>query len=212
MQVTQSDIDLELDALVGEAPDGEPLDPLTALFVEVGTCASAMTLDTVGARRAMSRALAAGATVAQLQEVVTLVSTMGVHALFESSRVLAELAGEEPPRDPGRQELWDRYVGTSRRWTSMREEIPGFLEALLRLSPEAFAAFFEFVAVPFRSSALTTVQKELVAAAVDAMPSHRYLPGMRMHVRNALALGAGGRAVRDALAIAAGAPPAHGIR
>ena len=39
--------------------------------------------------------------------------------------------------------------------------------------------------------------------AVDATPTHRYLPGMRLHLRNALKLGAGRAAVRRALEIAA---------
>ncbi len=103
-------------------------------------------------------------------------------------------------------------MGSDRYWDAMENEVPGFLDALLRLSPEAFEAFFVYCAVPWKTSALSTLTKELISMAVDAAPTHRYAPGMRLHLANALRLGAGKAAILQALDIAAQAPPHRGVR
>jgi alkylhydroperoxidase/carboxymuconolactone decarboxylase family protein YurZ len=213
MDVTQDDIDAQAARLLADATEGEALDAVTRAVLEVALRASAMALDVAGTREGIHAALAVGATRDQLQEAITLVSGMGVHAFFEASRSLAEITDARPETwDDRRQELWDRYVGDRAVWRTMKDEIPGFLEDLLALSPEAFEAFFAYCAVPFRSTHLTTLQKELISVAVDACPSHRYLPGMRMHIRNALSLGAGRTQIEDVLAVASSSPSPSGVR
>jgi alkylhydroperoxidase/carboxymuconolactone decarboxylase family protein YurZ len=210
--IPQTEIDRQAAALLDGVADGDGLDELTATIVGTAVRASAMALDVDGTREWMSRALALGATRDQLQEAVTLVSGMGVHAFFEASRTLDALTdAAAEPLDERRQGLWDQYVGTSNYWDTMRQEIPGFLESLLRMSPEAFEAFFVYCAVPFRSRNLTNLQKELISVAADASPSHRYLPGMRLHIRNALKLGAGRKAIEQVLRIAAASPEHRGV-
>ena len=71
-----------------------------------------------------------------------------------------------------------------------------------------FVAFIEFVGVPFRSRNVSTVTKEIISMAADACPAHQYLPGMRMHLRNALRMGAGRKAIEHAMRIA-GESPGH---
>jgi alkylhydroperoxidase/carboxymuconolactone decarboxylase family protein YurZ len=48
--------------------------------------------------------------------------------------------------------------------------------------------------------------KELAAIACDAAPSHRFRPGFRVHLKNAIKLGLGRIAIFQALDIAAAAP------
>lgn len=48
--------------------------------------------------------------------------------------------------------------------------------------------------------------------AVDATPSHRYVPRMRLHLRNAVERGAGKVAILQALDIPARAPSHSGVR
>jgi hypothetical protein len=50
-----------------------------------------------------------------------------------------------------------------------------------------------------------------MSMAADATPAHRYLPGVRLHLANAIRLGTGRRAVLHAFDIAAAAPPHPGI-
>jgi DNA-binding FadR family transcriptional regulator len=47
--------------------------------------------------------------------------------------------------------------------------------------------------------------------AVDATPTHRYLPGVRLHIERAVELGVGRASIREALAIAARAPLHRGV-
>ncbi len=57
----------------------------------------------------------------------------------------------------------------------------------------------------------TSPERELVWLAVDATPTHRYLPGLRFHVACAASLGASRGQVLGALDRAAAAPAHVGV-
>ncbi|MEV1131895.1 hypothetical protein [Agromyces sp. NPDC049794] len=202
----KSETNRQADQLLVGVPDGDGLTDLQIAYLQFGLNASATVLDTAAARRWAERTLALGASPEQLHEIVTLMSSIGVHAFFESTRLAAALtepAGGRGAFDPDRQALWDRHIGERRYWTAMREEIPGFLEALLWMDPDAFVGFLDFAGLPFRAGRVETLTKEIISMAADASSAHRYLPGMRMHLRNAVSMGCGARAIRQALEIAA---------
>ena len=201
------------DALRGVA-DGDHLDDVTAALIGLSVRAVVTTMDTEGSEQHIRLALAAGATPAQVQEVLTVVAAIGMHTFFESSRQLARIAAELDTAAPATadRELWARYVGDDSYWARAEVAVPGFLDALLRMSPEAFAAFFEFCSVPWKSRTVPALTKELVSLACDATPGHRYLPAFRFHLANALRLGAGALIVRDTLSIAEKAPLPRGVR
>jgi hypothetical protein len=117
-------------------------------------------------------------------------------------------ADDPPPLDAG---LWQRTVGADRYWAGVETELPGFLEALLRLSPAAFQGFVAYCAIPWSTRHVGALTKELVAMACDATPAHRFGPGFRLHLKNALKLGAGRAAVLATLRIAAAAPEHEGV-
>lgn len=199
-----------------EAPEGPPLEPRLAALVGLGCAASATTLDRDGMRRHAERALAAGASADDVHEAVVLVSALGVHALHEGSRIVADvLRAHGDPRLAGlpgeRAAALLAPTREDRYWQRLEEELPGFLDDLARLSPEAFVAFRDFCAVPWQTGHLPAKEKELIYAAVDATPTHRYLPGLRLHVRNALDRGASRAEIVGVLDIAAAAGPARGI-
>lgn len=206
-------------ALIDGVPEGNGLDARTAAIVALGVHAAVPTLAPEAVTIWAGRALDAGATPDQVHEALVLVSGLGVHTLMEGTRRVAALARErglrpetlDAPLDPGRVELRSFRQGDDPYWQDFDREAPGFLDDLLRLSPEAYGAFFDYCAVPWRTRALRGQVKELLSLACDATPTHRYLPGLRLHVRNAIALGAGRRAVLEALDIAATAPPHPGV-
>jgi alkylhydroperoxidase/carboxymuconolactone decarboxylase family protein YurZ len=212
--------DLRADALtlMGAVEEGEPVDEATAALIALGVRASVSALDVEGTRDYAARALDAGATPAQVHETVVLVSGLGVHSLMEGSRRIADLLRERgdpamsAPLDSRRAELWARHVDGDPYWEGFEAEVPGFLDALVRLSPEAFEAFFAYCAVPWTTGALAATTKELISLAADASPTHRYLPGVRLHLANAIRGGAGRAAVLQALDIAAAAPTHQGVR
>jgi alkylhydroperoxidase/carboxymuconolactone decarboxylase family protein YurZ len=205
----------EAEELLAAAAPGEALTPLVRALVEYAVCAGVTALDLSSARRHAEAALDLGATPAQLHEVLVLASGLGVHTLMEGSRDLADImvlrGAALPDVDPPRQELRDRLIGTSAYWQAFEEHVPGFLDALLRLSPEALAGFIAYGSLPARTRQLPPVVKEIIAVAMDASPYHRYLPGLRFHLRNALKLGAGRAELTEALDLGAAAPPPPGV-
>ena len=206
------DLRAEAEALTADLPPGDPLDPLAEALVTLAVAVSATSLDRGAIHAAIARAMDAGATVAQIQEMIALVSGMGVHSLMVSAvPVLAEaarrgLARPDAPLDAERQALWDKHVGDDPFWTGFSDELPGFLDAMLRLSPDIFVGFFDYCAIPWRSGTVRAKVKELASIACDAAPSHRFRPGFRVHLRNAIQLGVGRNAIVQALDIAAAAP------
>jgi alkylhydroperoxidase/carboxymuconolactone decarboxylase family protein YurZ len=203
--------------MLAGAHGGESLDTVTAALIGLAVRAAPTTLDGPGTREYIDKALDVGATADQIHGTVVLVSALGVHGLYEGSRHVAEAlrargdARITGPLDAERRELLDHHAGDPGVRERMETAAPGFLEALVRLSPLAFEGYFAYRAVPWSMPGLSTLQKELISLAVDAMPSHRYLPTLRMHVANALALGAGSRAIEETLAIADSGPPHLGV-
>lgn len=196
--------------------DGPALDEQTCVLTHIAVCSSATAMDVAGSGRYIEQALESGLTAAQIQEALTVVSGLGVHTLFEATRQLSDAVhrrngGDLEPFDESRQTLWDRYVGTDPYWQRMEAEIPGFLDALLRMSPETFAAFFDYCAVPWKTRELRAITKELISLAVDSTPTHRYKPGFLLHLKNAIDLGAGAVAIREVMTISAAAPLHHGV-
>jgi alkylhydroperoxidase/carboxymuconolactone decarboxylase family protein YurZ len=215
--VTLSDIRAEATRLMQTAEAGPALDDLSCTLIAFAVRISVTTLDSEGARRHARLAVDLGATKDQLHEVVLLVSGLGVHSLFEGTRLVNSLplpdeaVSPPPPLDEARQQLWEKWIGQDGYWHGFEREVPGFLAILLKASPQGFDAFFRYCAVPWKSSHLPVLTKELISMAVDATPTHRFMPGMRLHLGNALKLGAGRVMVMKALEIAAAAPEHPGV-
>ncbi|MGE3744772.1 MAG: carboxymuconolactone decarboxylase family protein [Sphingomonadaceae bacterium] len=182
-------------------------------MIRLGLSASVTALNRDAVRTSIDEAAKAGATAAQMQEVVSLVSGLGVHSLMATAVPIALAAQVESAQfTPEQQMLWEKYVGNDPFWSDFETELPHFLGAMLRLSSEQFIAFFEYCSVPWKSGQVRARLKELIAMACDATPAHRFAPGFRLHLRNALKLGAGRLAVMKALELAAETPPHEGWR
>lgn len=208
---------LELLDSLGVSDPGQELAERDQALIALAVRASVTTLDRPGIRTFAERALAAGASAEQVHETLVLVSALGVHSLMVGSVELAALLRRRGDPaitaavDERRRVLWEQNVESDPFWERMEAEVPGFLDALLRLSPEAFGAFFDYCAVPWRTGTLPSITKELMSMATDATPTHRYLPGLRLHLANSVRLGAGRVAVLGALEIGAAAPPHRGV-
>jgi alkylhydroperoxidase/carboxymuconolactone decarboxylase family protein YurZ len=193
-------------------PDGEPLDALARTLVDFGVKASPAALDRHAIEASVSAAYAAGATPAQLAEVLTLVSALGVHSLMTSASIVVREAQKRGLAvGAADEQLWTEKVGTDAYWASFERFFPGFLHDLLALAPRTFRGFFEYCALPFQEAKVRSRTKELIAIATDASPCHRFAPGFRLHLENAIALGIGRRAILDAIDIAAACPTHDGV-
>lgn len=209
--------DIALQRLHGVAA-GEPLAAFPKASISLGLAASVTSLDRQALQDAVASAFESGATPLQVQEVITLVSGLGVHSLMFSAVTVLEMARRRglctasDSLDAERQVLWDLHVGDDPFWAGFDEELPGFLKALLILSPDTFTGFFAYCAIPWKIGTVPARTKELIALASDATPAHRFAPGFRIHLNNAIKLGCGRTEILETLDLAAAAPPHWGTR
>lgn len=208
----------EFQALVAaqEVGDGEALGPVDRLLIRIGLACALPSLNKDASHHAIAEALTAGASAQQIQEIVSLMAGLGVHSLMLTANLITQEAGLVDADGAiaftaEEQEKWDSRIAGDPFWDRMEEELPGFLRSMLKLSPAQFDAFFDFCAVPWKTRTVSARTKELLAMASDAMPSHRFMPGFRLHLANAIKLGAGRRAIEECLDLAASAPEHIGV-
>ena len=209
-----AEIRRQVDALSIE--EGQSLSAQERALIKLGLAASVTSLNTQAIDSAIQEAFGTGATPGQVQEVVSVVSGLGVHSLMVTATAIlarARQAGHDvdAPLTEFESAKWAARVGDDPFWSTMEHELPGFLRALLRLSPAQFDAFFDYCAVPWKSGFVGARVKELLAMASDATPAHLFMPGFRLHLANAIKLGAGRRAIEECLTLAALAPPHVGV-
>jgi len=217
MIVTVDDLRAEAEAILCSVAPGPNLDDKQVALIDIGLKAAVTCLDRTALEVAIQHALSLDISPPAIGEIIALVSGLGVHSLMMSCAFLlaaaqptaAPLAGE---LDAERQNLWARHVGDNPYWHGFETECPGFLQALLRLSPVLFQRFFEYCAVPWEQGFVSAATKELTAMAVDASPTHRFRPGFLLHLRNALKIGVGRQAIVETLDIASSAPRHNGVR
>jgi alkylhydroperoxidase/carboxymuconolactone decarboxylase family protein YurZ len=75
-------------------------------------------------------------------------------------------------------------------------------DQMLELSPDFFEAYTRLSSIPWNSGPLPPKVKELIYIALDASPTHLYEPGLRIHIRNALRLGASIEEIGEVLQLA----------
>jgi len=84
----------------------------------------------------------------------------------------------------------DRHARLRARYEARCGPWPEMLDVVLEADPELVEAFIGLCAVPVERGALEPVTRELIGIAVNASTTHLYEPALRVHIRNALALGA----------------------
>lgn len=210
--ISLQDLHQEALAALRMVAGGDPLEPLHRALIKLGLAASVTSLDRSALSVAIDDAFDHGATAAQIQEVIALVSGLGVHSLMVSAAAVLDaanrrgLASSAKALDAERQIIWDARIGDDPFWAEFELEMPDFLRALLILSPDIFTGFLDYCAIPWRSGTVPAKIKELTAMACDATPTHCFCPGFRVHLKNAIKLGVGQTAILQALDIAADAP------
>jgi alkylhydroperoxidase/carboxymuconolactone decarboxylase family protein YurZ len=148
-----------------------------------------------GIRANMSAALAAGATQAEVLETLELSSVLGIHSVSCGVPLLHEVLAEEgkPAIFNGESQVWDkRQLDLKDRFTATRGYWhPGWNE-VLALDPDFLESYLAFSGEPFdeRKSVFDRKTKELVYISIDSASTHMFLPGLKLHIRNAVKFGA----------------------
>jgi alkylhydroperoxidase/carboxymuconolactone decarboxylase family protein YurZ len=176
------------------------LDDKVKAFVSITACAAATHLYAPGIRQHLRAAVAFGATREELTEVLELASTVGIHASNVGVPVLLEVLDEEGLRD-GAAPLDERRERLKQSFVENRGYWHASWEGLLELDPELFEAYVEFSSVPWRTGVLEPKVKELMYCAFDAAATHLYVPGLKLHMRNAIRYGASAQEIMEVLEI-----------
>ncbi|KAI0097311.1 AhpD-like protein [Nemania sp. FL0031] len=166
-----------------------------------------------GIREHVASAANEGASRDEILEVIELSSTLGIHACNIGVPLLVEVLKEEGkyqdditrPFDETQQALQKEFTAKRGYWHT-------FWEDFLRLDPEFFAGYLEFSSLPWIKDVSGTVgqgqgalepkMKELVYCAFDAASTHLYVPGLKLHMRNALGYGATPQEIIEVLELA----------
>jgi len=174
--------------------------PKVREFIFIAADAAATHLYEPGIRRHVRAALDLGASAAEVMEVLELTSTLGIHACNIGIPLLIEVLTEEglragpAPLSPQQEKLKAEFTASRGYWHE-------FWDGLLELDPELFAAYLDFSALPWRAGVLEPKVKELVYIAFDAAATHLYAPGLKLHMRNAVRLGASAAEITEVLEI-----------
>jgi alkylhydroperoxidase/carboxymuconolactone decarboxylase family protein YurZ len=169
-------------------------------FVYIAADAAATHLYTPGIRQHIRAALAFGATEAEIMEVLELTSTLGIHAANIGVPLLLEVLEEEGLRS-GPVPLDERQEKLKAEFTENRGYWHSFWDGLLEVDPDLFEAYTEFSSVPWRTGVLSPKVKELIYTAFDASATHLYVPGLKLHMRNAVRYGATQEEIMEVLEI-----------
>jgi alkylhydroperoxidase/carboxymuconolactone decarboxylase family protein YurZ len=165
------------------------LEPKIKEFVYIAADAAATHLYEPGIRQHIVAALRHGATPAEIMEVIELTSTLGIHACNIGVPLLIEVLEEEGVRK-GPAPLSERQEKLKADFTANRGYWHEFWEGILELAPDLFEAYIEFSSVPWKTGTLEPKVKEMIYVAFDAAATHLYVPGLKLHLRNAVRLGA----------------------
>jgi alkylhydroperoxidase/carboxymuconolactone decarboxylase family protein YurZ len=95
-----------------------------------------------------------------------------------------------------RKELRDAFIEAHGYWNQA-------WESLLELDPDFFQAYVQMSSVPARTGHLAPKIREFVHIAVDAAATHLYEPGIRQHIKHAIARGASREEIMEVLELTA---------
>jgi alkylhydroperoxidase/carboxymuconolactone decarboxylase family protein YurZ len=181
------------------------LEPKVKALILLAVDAAATHRNADGVRDDIALALDHGATAQEIVEVLELTSTLGIHACNCGVPILLEeLEAAGRPVDFGAP-LSARQEEIKAEFTAKRGYWNDFWNGLLHLDAEFFAAYTAFSANAWERGTLEPKVRELVYTAFDASATHMFEPGLRQHVRNAIAYGATKEEIMEVFELASGA-------
>ena len=177
-----------------------PLEPKVKELVLLAMDAAATHLFEPGIRQHVRNAIGHGATRDELMEVLELTSTLGIHACNIGVPILVdelEAAGQ-----PIARELDERRRQVKADFEANRGYWHPFWDDVLALDPDFLEAYSRFSSIPWTQGVLEPKVKELIYCAFDCSATHLWLPGLELHMRNALGYGATPLEIMEVIQIA----------
>ena len=169
-------------------------------LIYVAIDASTTHLYNPGTRVHIANALRQGATRDEVMEVLQLVSVLGIHTMTSGLPILVdELRKAGRGADVAAAVLTAEQEHIKQAFVAARGYWSPVWEQMLVLSPEFFEAYARLSSVPWTHGTLEPKVKEFLYIAIDAATTHLYLPGLRVHIQNALRLGATAAEIMEVL-------------
>jgi alkylhydroperoxidase/carboxymuconolactone decarboxylase family protein YurZ len=152
--------------------------------------ASATALDEDAIERHVGRARSAGASDAEIIDVLITVVGVANHALYFSVPILEEELEAAGIPEASTAEPPPEYEAAKREFIAARGFWNPDRDRFMRLMPRYFKAVNRISTESWRNGPLTAKEREFVCIAIDCAVTHNYEPGLRQHIRNAVQLGA----------------------
>lgn len=136
-----------------------------------------------------------GASAAEIAEVLAMTSIIGIHTSTAGTSILLEemqAAGQTPPAadSPAAQEVRAEFERRRGYWSPLWEAVAAF-------DPDFLRAYLDYSSIPVERAVLDARVRELVLVVVNAVTTHLFPDGLRVHVRTALALGVTGAQIME---------------
>ncbi|MBB5498834.1 carboxymuconolactone decarboxylase family protein [Paraburkholderia sp. MM5384-R2] len=181
----------------------EHLSPVLKELVLVALHGTISSLNCDAVRRHVGRALDAGATDAQVLDVLFSIIGVSNHALYAAIPTLLDVLKETGHAVPGAEELPPEIQAVKDDFIKTRGFWPAQRDVIARCMPEYFRALSQLSTEPWRTGVLTARERELIYIAVDCTVTHMYAPGLATHIRHALKVGATPQEILQVFALAA---------
>jgi alkylhydroperoxidase/carboxymuconolactone decarboxylase family protein YurZ len=167
------------------------LTPRMKELILVALHASVSTVNEAGIARHVERAKAAGASEADILDVLLSIVGLANHALYFAVPILVDVLearnkGDDPvlpPMRPDIEAIKKDFIATRGFWNEERDN-------LAKLMPGYFKALSGISMAPWKSGSLLPKERELVYIAIDSAVTHMHEVGLRKHIQNALRHGA----------------------
>jgi alkylhydroperoxidase/carboxymuconolactone decarboxylase family protein YurZ len=190
------DLTLEIDpdfvaayADMRAVPDrGGHLSPKFSSLVLLAVDAAATHLNRQALLPHLRRSLSLGASAEEILEVLELTATVGIHAMNIGVPLLVEVLEERGRTGPAPLNAYQERL--REEFTRRRGYWHEFWDEMLELDPAMFEAYVRFSSVPWTTGPLSPAEKELIYISYDIAATHLYVPGTKLHIRNALDHGA----------------------
>lgn len=163
------------------------LDPKVREFIAIALNVNASQLYEEATRRHIRRAIEEGATVEELIAVLELSTAMGLHSITAGTPMLEEEAGLPREVSPEEQAEQQRVKG---KFEESRGYWSEFWDSLLALDHEFLDRYTDYSTYPSRNDVLEPKVREFIWLAIDISTTHLYMTGTRVHIQNALDVGA----------------------
>jgi alkylhydroperoxidase/carboxymuconolactone decarboxylase family protein YurZ len=187
------------------AVETRSLTPRMTELILLGMHASASSLNESAVSRHIGRAKTAGATNADIVDVLMTIAGVATHALYASLPVLIEelrAAGMDPGDDD--EAATAEYEAAKREFLAARGGFwnPG-RDVVAQVVPRFAAALIAQSAESWKSGSLSIKEREFICIAIDCTVTHSYEPGLRLHIKRALEHGASSGELKEVLELAA---------